>query len=319
MNQNSPSGPITTWTKSIPSPSDNIGRLIQIKRRTAFSLSILILVSSVLAVASLNSSVHAFDYHGTVSLEAVDITGKNSILTTFDGGRSKLEWPIDARTIGMRLGLSAQETGTQTHHDGIDIYSESNLDSKVLVYDFHSRIFPLRTRFISAGYSVGYQYEEFDYRTYNTRQTGYGPWQGQTGVQSGPTSIYTVTYNIFSIGLALRSRVEDTLIITLEASKLARVYSKDEDEHLKRNRVSNSYTSGAGYQASLSSLFKIAGNWFISSNYSFTRIATDGHQDQYWYGDDPATAANDTGSGLSIKAKIKQKCSNAGIGLTRRF
>jgi hypothetical protein len=345
LNQNSLSGPTTTQTKCIP--SENIERLIEFKGQTAFSLSILVLVFSVLAVASLNSSVHAFEYNGTASLEAVDITGRNSNLTTFDGGRSKLEWPIDARTIGIRLGLSAHdiietefniaatpwvsnhnpmkdfdyldETGAQTHHNGVDIYSENDLDSKVLVFALHSRILPLRTRFISAGFSAGYQFEEFDYRAYNTRQIGFGHWQDQTGKLSGPTSIYTVNYNIFSIGLALKSRVEDTLIITLEASALPLVYAKDEDEHLRRNRVSYTSTSGAGYQASFSSLFKINGNWFISSRYSFTRIATDGHQDQYWYGDDPATAGNDTGSGLSINAKIKQKSSIAGIGVTRRF
>ena len=348
MNQNYTSGPTTgptiTQTKSIP--SENIGRLILFKGRTAFSLSILVLVSSVLAVASLSSSVHAFDYQGTVSLEAVDITGKNSNITTFYGGRSKLEWPIDTKTIGIRIGLSADdifeaefniaatpwvsnhnpmkdfdylnETGAQTH-DGVDIYSESELDSKVLVFALHSRIFPLRTRFISAGFTAGYQYDEFDYRAYNPRQIGYGPWQNQTSELTGPTSIYTLNYNIFSIGLALKSRVEDTLIITLEASALPLVYAKDEDEHLGRNRVSYSSTSGAGYQASFSSLFKITGNWFISSRYSFTRIATDGHQDQYWYGNDPATAGNDTGYSVAINAKIKQKSSNAGIGVTRRF
>ncbi len=345
MNQNSPSGPITTRTKSIP--SDNIGRLILFKVRTAFSLSILVLVSSVLAVASLDSTVHAFDYHGTGSLEALDITGNNSILTTFDGGRSKLEWPIDARTIGIRLGLSAQdifeaefniaaspwesnhnpmkdydyldETGAQIQHDGVDIYSESDLDSKALVFALQSRIFPLRTRFISAGFTAGYQYEKFDYRAYNTRQIGYGPWQNQTSSLSGLTSTYTVNYNIFSLGLALQSRVEDTLIITLEASALPLVYAKDEDIHLERNRVSHTSASGGGYQASISSLFKITGNWFISSRYSFIRIATDGHEDQYWYGDDPGTTGNDTGDSISIKAKIKQECSDAGIGLTRRF
>jgi hypothetical protein len=300
----------------------------------------------VLAVASLSSSVHAFDYHGTVSLEAVDMTGKNSNLTTFDGGRSKLEWPIDAKTIGIRLGLSAheifeaefniaatpwlsnhrpmkdfdylEETGGQTHN-GVDIYSENDLDSKVLVFALHSCIYPLRTRFISAGFTAGYQYDEFDYRAYNTRQIGYGPWQNQTGKLSGPTSIYTINYNIFSIGLALKSSIEDTLIITLEASALPLVYAKDEDEHLKRNRVSYSSTSGTGYQVSFSSLFKITGNWFISSRYSYTRIATDGHQNQYWYGDDPATTNNDTGESISINAKIKQQCSDAGIGITRRF
>ena len=305
------------------------------------------MVSSVLAVASLSPSVHAFDYHGTVSLEAVDMTGKNSNLTTFDGGRSKLEWPIDARTIGIRLGLSAHdifeaefniaatpwmsdhnpmkdfdyldEKGAQTHHNGVDIYSENDLDSKVLTVALHSRIFPVRTRFISAGFTAGYRFEEFDYRAYDTRQIGYGPWQNQSGTLSGPTSIYTLNYNIFSIGLALKSRVEDTLIITLEASALPFVYAKDEDEHLRRNRVSYTSTSGSGYQTSFSSLFKITGNWFISSRYSYTRIATDGHMDQYWYGDDPATAGNDTGSGISIDAKIKQKISIAGIGVTRFF
>ena len=345
MNQNYTSGPTTTQAKSIA--SKNMGRLILFKGRTAFSLSILVLVSSVLAVASLSPSVHAFDYHSTVSLEAVDMTGKNSNLSTFDGGRSRLEWPIDAKTIGIRLGLWAhdifeaefniaatpwmpkhdpmkdfdylEEKGAQTHHNGVDIYSENDLDSKVLAIALHSRIFPLRTRFISAGFTAGYQFEEFDYRAYDTRQIGYGPWQNQSGTLSGPTSIYTVNYNIFSIGLALKSRVEDTLIITLEASALPFVYAKDEDEHLRRNRVSYTSTSGSGYQTSFSSLFKITGNWFISSRYSYTRIATDGHMDQYWYGDDPATAGNDTGSGISIDAKIKQKISIAGIGVTRFF
>ena len=345
MNQNYTSGPTSTQAKSIA--SENLGRIILFKGRSAFSLSILVMVSSVLAVASLSPAVHAFDYHSTVSLEAVDMTGKNSNLSTFDGGRSRLEWPIDAKTIGIRLGLWAHdifeaefniaatpwmsdhnpmkdfdyldEKGAQTHHNGVDIYSENDLDSKVLTVALHSRIFPVRTRFISAGFTAGYRFEEFDYRAYNTRQIGYGPWQNQSGTLSGPTSIYTLNYNIFSIGLALKSRVEDTLIITLEASALPFVYAKDEDEHLRRNRVSYTSTSGSGYQTSFSSLFKITGNWFISSRYSYTRIATDGHQDQYWYGDDPATAGNDTGASISINAKIKQKISNAGIGVTRRF
>jgi hypothetical protein len=320
---------------------------METRKRSVLSLSTLIVIYSVLAVGYSDASVHAYEYRGTISLEAVDMTGCNSNLTVFDGGRSRLDWPIDAKTIGLRLGLSANgifenefdmaatpwtsnhstmkdfdyldETGSQTHHDGVDIYSENDLDSKVLAFALHSRIFPLRTRFASAGFTMGYKFEEFDYRAYNTHQIGYGPWQNQAGKLTGPTSVYTVNYNIFSIGLALRALIEDSLIITLEASSLPLVYAKDEDEHLKRNRVSYTSTTGAGYQTSFSSLFKITGNWFISSSYSFTRIATNGHQDQYWYGDDPATSGNDTGSGLTIDAKINQKSSNAAIGITKRF
>ncbi len=290
MNQDYTSAHTTTQTKSIP--SENSGRLLVYKGLKSLSLSFLVLIFSVLTVVSLYSSVHAFEYQGTISLEAVDITGKSSNLTTFNGGRSKLEWPMDARTIGIRVGLWARdifeaefsiaatpwvsnhnpmkdfdyldERGAQTHA-GVDIYSENDLDSKVLLCALQSRIFPLRTRFISGGFTAGYRFEEFDYRAYNTRQVGYGPWENQTGNISGPTSIYSVNYNIFSLGLALKTRIEDTFIITLEACALPLVYAKDEDEHLKRNRVSYTSTSGTGYQASFSSLFKITGNWFISS------------------------------------------------------
>jgi hypothetical protein len=344
LNQNSPSVPTTAQAKS--TPSDDRKSPIRYKKRADFPLSILVLVFSVLAVVSSSPAAHAFVCHDTITIEALDISGTNTTLTTFDGGRSKLEWPIDTKTIGIRLGLSADdvfeaeagiaatpwtsdhnpmkdfdfldETVAQTH-DGVDIYSESGLDSKALVFALGSHVFPLRTRFISAGFTAGYRFEEFDYRSYDTHQTGYGSWQNQTGTQSGPTSIYTVNYNIFSIGLALRTMVEDTLTITLEASALPLVYAKDEDEHIRRNRVSNTSATGTGYQTSISSLFKITGNWFISSRYSFTRISADGHQDQYWYGDDPATTDNDTGTGISIKAKIKQKDSHVGIGVTRRF
>ena len=74
MNQDYTSGHTTTQTKSIP--SENIGRLIVYKGLKPLSRSFLVLIFSVLTVVSLYSSVHAFEYQSTISLEAVDITRK---------------------------------------------------------------------------------------------------------------------------------------------------------------------------------------------------------------------------------------------------
>jgi hypothetical protein len=305
----------------------------------------------VLLPASFSNPALAMEITGKVALDAVMMTGQSTNRTTFEGGVSKLQWPIDVKGpsisagvtrgdfMDLDFGLFAEPWGSNNRvmkdfdyldegefpgrlpHDGVDIYSETDLDSKALAMSVHSRVFPLRSWYLSAGLTAGYRYEEYDYRGYNTRQTGYGSWQDQTNTVSGPSSFYTVEYDIYSAGVALQSHVEDILLIALEASWLPLVYGSDEDEHLRRNRVTFTNTTGSGYQTSLKGSFTVAEGWAINSECLYARIATDGHQSQYWYGDDPATPSfNDTGYKLSgIDAELNQENFRFAIGTTCRF
>ncbi len=295
------------------------------------------------------STGSALDYSGTVSIEAVNVTGSNTWVSYFESGSSKLVWPIDLKTLGLGLSLKGSDLfevrfniatapwytdsgymkdydyliesqfSTKPEHDGVDLYSESELDSKALIMDLQARVFPLRTRFFSAGLTAGYRQEEYDYRAYNTRQTGYGPWQNQTAEVSGPTSFYSINYDIFSLGLALKSTL-DNITLAFEASALPWVGVNDEDEHLKRNRVLYSETTGSGYQTSFSGTYSFTNNWSFYSTYTYIRISTDGEHDQHWYGDDPITSYDDTGASLlNVDTDIRQESSRIAIGVTRQF
>jgi hypothetical protein len=294
-------------------------------------------------------SVHAFNVTGSFTLNAVDITGENSYKTKFDGGQSLLKWPIDIKTVGVgfllsggnivevELGLIAKPWGLSSGdmrdydfidespgrpvHDGVDIYSRSTVDSRALIYNIRSRIFPVRTKFLSAGLSAGYEYQEFDYRAYDTSQVGYGTWSDQTSSVSGLVSRYSPEYNIYSLGLALKSSIDDILIITLDASYLPLITTRDEDDHLRRSRLSMSTGRGTGYKTEITTLFKAYKNWYVSSRCGLSRIRTDGHQTQSWYGDDPATPHfNDTGETISgIKVKIDQETFQIALGAMYRF
>lgn len=293
---------------------------------------------------------HAFDVTGGATLKAFSMTGENSYTTTFASGQSKLKWPIDVKTAGITLTLSADdllelELGLasdpwgkssghmkdydyidesrypgRTAHSGVDIFSQSGLDSRALICSVRSRVLPLRYRYVSVGVSAGYEYQEFDYRAYDTRQVGFGPWIDQTSSASGPVSTYAAEYDIFSVGLVARSSIENVLILTLDASILPAVRVTDEDDHLRRSRLSTSSCSGSGYQTALSTLFKVSKRCFISTECALSRIHTYGDHEQYWYGDDPASSINDTGQRLTnISAEIDQKTFRASIGAVYRF
>ncbi len=297
----------------------------------------------------LDARAHALS--GTVRLDGALMTGRTTNTTTFDGGTSKLRWPIDVKTPGLGLNLElldcmdldlsiaaepwgggnspmldcdyldeAEYPGRQPHA-GVDIASTTELDSKALVMAVSSRIFPVRSGTLSAGISLGYRHEEYDYRGFNTSQTGYGPWASSTVVVDGPTTLYSVDYDIFSAGIALRAAVEGSIEITLEAAALPYVRAHDEDDHLRRNRVSRTSTTGNGYQTSMRGSFAVTEHWVLASECAFARIATDGHQTQYWYADDPATPGfNDTGYSLSgIDAELDLKTFRVAIGVARRF
>lgn len=297
-------------------------------------------VIAVIALSAfVSGSAWSREISGRVDLDAVVMTGHNTTRTVFDGGASELEWPIDvmAPSLGaavvwgdlgdLEIRVMAEPLGSDNRvmkdfdyldeaqfqgrlpHDGVDIYSETPVDSKALVVSVGTRVYPLRTRHFSAGLSAGYRYEEYDYRGYNTHQTGYGSWQDQSNWVTGPSTFYSVQYDIYSAGVALKAHVEDTVILTFEALALPLVYSSDEDEHLRRNRVTFTSTTGSGYQTSLRGLFHLSRRWTIGSGCTYTRIETDGDQRQYWYGDDPATPGfDDTGYRLSgIDAQARQE------------
>jgi hypothetical protein len=298
-----------------------------------------------------NQSAYAIDIKGALTLNVFNMTGENSYTSSFDGGKSILKWPIDMKTAGINLLLSGDDlveieielmtepwgqnaapmkdydyidesryTGRPTH-EGVDIYSESTLDSRALIFGVHSRVFPYRTKDLSAGVSVGYEYQEFDYRAYNTHQVGFGSWDDQSSIVTGPVSFYALDYDIYSLGLVVRPVIEDVLTITLDASVLPYVVSNDEDEHLRRSRISISSCKGSGYQTSLSTAFRTSENWFISTQCSLRKIHINGHTSQYWYGDDPATIHyDDTGQTLAnIDTKIDQDTFRLAIGATYQF
>lgn len=293
----------------------------------------------------------ALEISGGLSLDAVNLSGENSYKTTFDGGNSLLKWPIDVKTVGINLTVAKDRTAEiefglftkpwgfsngvmkdydyldesryagRTPHSGADIYSESSIDSRALVFQTRGRIFPLQKPLFSAGFSAGYEYQEFDYHAYNTRQVGYDTWSDQTNSVTGLVSQYFLRYDMYSLGLTVRSSLEDIMIITIDASVLPYVTASDEDDHLRRNRLSLSKTRGYGYQADISGLFKIYKSWYLSSRINARTIHTDGHQDQYWYGDDPNTPHfDDSGSSLpGLGIKIDQETLLVTIGAHYRF
>lgn len=298
-------------------------------------------------------TVHAaaLEITGSLTLDALNMSGENAYKTSFDGGRSRLKWPIDVKTVGVGLTVSADrmveiELGVFTKpwfysngsmkdydyldeseyfnratHDGVDIYSTSKVDSRALVFQGRGRVFPLQRKLFSAGFSAGYEYQEFDYHAFDTRQFGYGPWKDRSGSANGLVSQYFLQYDIYTLGLVFRSNINDVFILTLDASYLPFVAASDEDDHLRRSRVSYSDTRGNGYQAEISGLFKVYRNLFLSSRVNIRRIHTDGHQNQFWYGDDPNTNNfDDTGSSFrGLGVDIDQQSILVTIGGQYRF
>lgn len=293
----------------------------------------------------------AADFTQNAFLQFTTLWGETSYETTFEEGVSRLDWPMDMQLASfgysasyrgiieldlalhaspwMRSGNSMEDfdwldetyyPGRQVH-GGIDVYSESVIDSQALIFDATLRTYPLSISFASAGLLVGYHNQQMDFRAYDTSQVGFGSWQDQTVSVTGPTSTYNVKYSFYEIGLTGRLHAGKTLRVTVDASAIPYAEASDEDNHLRRLRTSQTEATGYGGMLSLSMQYALNKKWFVSSSCSRVHISTDGHQRQYWYGNDPATPGyDDTGQELSgIDAEIIQDSFIAGIGIGCSF
>ena len=113
---------------------------------------------------------------------------------------------------------------------------------------------------------------------------------------------YKVTYNRIVTGAQIKTNGEEGVIFSLQALYFPWVKATDHDNHLLRNKVSDTEASGKGY--TLGGRLEIPVHttrtgsvWLIGGGYELLRITATGSQIQSWYGDDPMTDDfDDTGS-----------------------
>ncbi len=280
-----------------------------------------------------------------MEVSCVSMTGLTTSRTSYDGGTSVLKWPVEGVMPSMRARLSFRETvdasiqvtatpwysqdsrmrdfdyldeseWNRQAHEGVDIYSETETEAKTVELSTHLRFLPVCTGFMRAGLTAGYSRREHDFRGFDTIQTGHGPWVDQARTLKGPSTLYSVKYEIYSAGVAVEWTCFESLAVALEWASLPVVHATDEDDHLRRNRAGRSSTRGSGYRTSVYALAPVGRRLAVTMSCTHERFDTDGRQTQYWYGDDPATPGfNDTGYGLGgIRTDLDSRCTTLSIG-----
>jgi len=287
----------------------------------------------------------------TAKAELISLWGETSYEISFPEGISKLEWPMDMHALGasyvfdyhdfleVDLSVVTNRWGKRADfmkdydwidesyytgrppHEGVDVFSQSELDSKIFMVNADTRLFFYSSSPVALALLAGYNYSEVDYRAYNTTQIGYGSWQDQSDMINGPTITYALEMTSVALGMSCRFDIDRILTLTFDASYLPYVLASDEDNHLRRSRVSSSDCTGTGTEVSLRTRFNIYKDWHLYTRCTRQRISTSGDQTQYWYGDDPATANfDDTGSAYSsIDAEIDQEIFQITLGIGCRF
>jgi hypothetical protein len=102
--------------------------------------------------------------------------------------------------------------------------------------------------------------------------------------------------------------------IDAELSYSPRTLAKDHDDHIKRFKTSEADCTGRTIKSTLGVNWapRREGDglrWFVGVGAEIIHTTTDGHQVQSWYGDDPYTEEDDTGTrSPSIKTEIKSTC-----------
>lgn len=252
--------------------------------------------------------------------------------------KSQLEYPLDLVMAGVSVDLTDRADpnlwsvkagifvsmndpgGTMKDHDWIGFapeltkwsYTESVPDMNSILFDFQAT-----RRILGPGVSalVGFTYHRLEQDLFGVDgwQTPYRVVDKTTLLfrdsaffdvpQTNQVLYYEVKYVMPQVGLQANLELSPNLSLTANAA-LALVWFKDVDDHPIRKKLSEADGTGAGFIASVSSRYSInsvtaAMTPFIGLSGEITTLTASGDQTQTWYGDDPASEDDDTGTSIS--------------------
>lgn len=208
------------------------------------------------------------------------------------------------------------------------IYSESDAELKANYLNVYGRAAVWSSRDDRIDFMLGYKYRKMSFDVIGL--TGWEldtlfnrvPFTGYAGEVVGT---YEVKYHMPYIGMAAAFNVISKLGLDASLIGSPLVSSSDTDDHVLRNKLSEGSGTGAMIAVDGGLHYELFGpghglSWVFGLGYEYTYINSSGTQDQSWYGDDPGTFGDDTGTGFSgIRYKLKSSQQGLYVTLAGRF
>jgi outer membrane protease len=257
-----------------------------------------------------------------LGLQFGSLVGNTTYDITFDGGESKLEFPLGTYLLGFNFGWGYKNEQNQEkvkldikwltnvgdgngimkdsdwidddatflgisgyNHPGKDIYSESEIKLRATIIDINVVYNFWPNKNISIGPMAGFRYQLFKYDVKNTEQVGYDSYATDyTASVHGATLEYKVNYYIPYFGLSSNLQFGRRFKTNLSFGYTPWASADDKDDHLLRYKLSKAETDGYAYLANLNLNWNFMTHFYLSIGSEYLRIHTTGTQHQSFYG-----------------------------------
>jgi outer membrane protease len=208
------------------------------------------------------------------------------------------------------------------------VYSESNASLKANYLNIYGRATVWMAKEARVDVMLGYKYQKLSFDLKDL----YGWYlddslnvQYDTSYIGKLVGTYEVKYHMPYIGMATAFNIISRLGLDASVMGSSLVSSSDTDDHVLRNKLSKSNGTGAMLNVDGGLHYELFGpghglSWVFGLGYEFMYISCSGTQNQSWYGDDPITSEDDTGTGFSgIRYKVKSSQHGLYMNLAGRF
>ncbi len=179
-------------------------------------------------------------------------------------------------------------------------YTESDVKMSSTIMRVEASYWLLRWGYFNFAVTAGYRYQHI-----KQDLIGYEGWQIRDNGDSVSISgtergiFYTISYNLPSAGFRALYTTTGDFRLDIRAAYV-QVFASDYDDHVLRNKVGVADVVGAGVNGYLSARRYLSKSGrtrpYVELSADFLYLDATGDQTQTWYGNDPASPEDDTGS-----------------------
>jgi outer membrane protease len=199
-------------------------------------------------------------------------------------------------------------------------YTESDVKMSSTIMRAEASYWLLRWGHFNFAVTAGYRYQHI-----KQDLIGYEGWQLRDNGDSVSISgtergiFYTISYNLPSAGVRALYTTDGNFRMDLRAAYV-QAFASDHDDHLLRNKVGVADVVGAGVNGYVSARRYLTKSGkrkpYVELSADLLYLDATGDQTQTWYGDDPASPEDDTGS---VASGIPHDVTGLQLKLALRF